>query len=307
MCASTAKIIRRFSVVPGPFVPSLLTCHSCWLSPSVILKGRQSSSGERAAYRRSSVFPPCAAAAALREGASPSAQSGLPRPAVLHLTLRHQPMSQPPEPPRGYVPEEAYMKALGEAIAMWQAVESTLCRVYVDLVQPRDWLSTSKGFFAVQNFRDKLGMVSAVAEDIAARLVANGTPWDMAAEWDALKTKVHKASLRRNKMAHLNVWVSPGHGAYGHKPIIFAYDLPIEWPKRKKLVTTLKHLTDWCETFRRTALELEAFAIRLRERPPSLNKISDSRKGPSIPSTSLSSKQTSSKPFSTCVPHRRSA
>ena len=94
-----------------------------------------------------------------------------------------------------------FFSHLGKALDEWTQVENHLCFIFmVTLRAPH--LRAAAAFYAVENFRSKLGMVHAVVR--LAKLNAAKM-----AEWEALRKRIDNKSRARNELAHYQVLEDP--------------------------------------------------------------------------------------------------
>lgn len=96
--------------------------------------------------------------------------------------------------------ESKFHEQLGRAIAKWQHVEISLCRILHSVAPHDDCYFTAETFYAAINFRDKLSMVNVAVQ---YRLAQHH---DLLATWNTLRGKCSKAAMRRNAIAHGIVW-----------------------------------------------------------------------------------------------------
>lgn len=94
-------------------------------------------------------------------------------------------------------------------------------------------------FYAVENFRSKLGMVDAT---VRQRFKSFSEKDDILAQWSRLYDKARKLSLKRNRLAHWNVI-----GGQGAQKLIPAYRSPagdeyMRGNKRGLTLNDLRHL-----------------------------------------------------------------
>jgi hypothetical protein len=92
----------------------------------------------------------------------------------------------------------AFYAAIGQAITEWSQVENHLFTVLEMSLKPANHMLSAAAFYAVDNFRAKLGMVDAVVQ-----LALVGSP--QLPKWDVIMRALSKKSKKRNDLAHHQV------------------------------------------------------------------------------------------------------
>jgi hypothetical protein len=88
--------------------------------------------------------------------------------------------------------------AIGTAITSWAHLETEMMKALVIFIKAENQMSLAAAFFAVENFRSKLGMLNA-----AATLSLSGNP--ELANWKSLTRRIEKLSVKRNHIAHYQI------------------------------------------------------------------------------------------------------
>jgi hypothetical protein len=89
-----------------------------------------------------------------------------------------------------------FYRAIGHAITRWQAIESSLCDVFVRVSTCRNPTIASAIFYTSHDFSVKLALTRN-----AARLILVDP---LVKEWDAFRTRLKSESEVRNSLAHFH-------------------------------------------------------------------------------------------------------
>jgi hypothetical protein len=95
-----------------------------------------------------------------------------------------------------------FYAALGKAITEWGGVEDHLYMVLQNCLRPADHTTIAAVFYAIENFRSKLGAVNAAVAIALAGSVH-------LAAWDKIATAITRKINRRNALAHHQVLIDP--------------------------------------------------------------------------------------------------
>jgi len=158
---------------------------------------------------------------------------------------------------------KTFYAAMGRTIAAWQYVESQLYEVYRSATGAQVPGAEAAAFFSVPAFRVKLNMTSAAVK------FAHYGERILLAEWGTLAKRAQKKSERRNQIAHGAVWTQFLEQREERK-IYIGPNLgdPREALEKKPgqdtEPITVKRLRGYEKDFRLLAMDLRAFALRIR-------------------------------------------
>jgi hypothetical protein len=155
-----------------------------------------------------------------------------------------------------------FFAAIGEAVSAWQHVELMLYRVYECLIEPGKIAACNAAFYAVRDFRLKLDITNAAAEQSLMR-----SP--LLEKWRKLSKKAGNRSIKRNHIVHFivlstndtlriedRIYLSPNVFNFTHM-----------FSDNKNKTMNLKQVREAAQSFRLTAGNLYRFAIELRTFP----------------------------------------
>ena len=149
-----------------------------------------------------------------------------------------------------------FLARIGQTLIAWGFIEHQLCRLLTISLRHSDWDHVAEVYYAVTNFRDRLGMVNA-AVSVA---IANKS---VLAEWARLHVAVGKCGTARNKVAHGSLSIetlksgTQRHSLGPHMLHLSAYREALRRPQKHFLTT--RRLARTSESFFTMREELSAF------------------------------------------------
>lgn len=147
---------------------------------------------------------------------------------------------------------------MGATLHNWQLVEMAMCSLLTTVMRAPDPRLGAEMFYAVANFRDKLGLV-----DAAVRF----TVWNhkrLTPGWEKLTEKIKKRAGRRNAIVHAHTVGDYDEPKLG-KPLTLTNAVEANKHNPQAAYIDAKQMQEACRSFRRLARHIQEYEEQVRE------------------------------------------